>query len=134
MICGEENAAMTRARIRPDEMRCYRASARKRWQDEAHELDRRHTEAKRVARMAANLLRERFGATRVVLFGSLAHGLWYSETSDIDLACEGLASEAYLLAVARLQDISDEFKFDVVPLESCRADLREAILKEEVQL
>jgi predicted nucleotidyltransferase len=84
--------------------------------------------------MAADLLRERFGATNVILFGSLAHGLWYSEISDIDLACEGLGSEAYLLAVARLQDISDEFTVDLVSLESCRPGLREAILKEGLQL
>jgi len=121
---------MTRVSISPDEMTAYRATARRRWQDEARELDKRYAKARRVARMAADLLREGFGATRVILFGSLAHGLWYSEISDIDLACEGLASETYLLAVARLQDISDEFKFDLVPLESCRPDLREAILKE----
>lgn len=125
---------MTRVSVRPDEMTIYRATARQRWQDEARELDRRYTRARQVARMAADLLRERFGATRVILFGSLTHGLWYSETSDIDLACEGLTSETYLLAVARLQDISDEFKFDLVPLESCRPDLREAILKEGLQI
>jgi len=125
---------MTRVSVRPDEMTSYRATARRRWQDEARELDRRYAKARRVARRAADLLREHFGATRVILFGSLAHGLWYSEISDIDLACEGLASEAYLLAVARLQDISDEFKFDLVPLDSCRPDLREAILKEGLRL
>ena len=119
---------------REDVMAGYRATARRRWRDERRELNRRYAKARRVARVAADLLRERFGATRVLLFGSLAHGLWYSETSDIDLACEGLTSETYLLAVARLQDISDEFKFDLVPLESCRPDLREAILKDGLQI
>lgn len=117
-----------------DVMAGYRATARRRWQDEARELEKRYAQARRVARVAADLLRERFGATRVLLFGSLAHGLWYSETSDIDLACEGLTSETYLLAVAHLQDISDEFMFDLAPLESCRPDLREAILMEGLQI
>ena len=125
---------MTRVRVGPDEMASYRATARRRWQDEARELGKRRVEAQRMARAAADLLRERFGASRVILFGSVAHGLWHSETSDIDLASEGIAPEAYLLAVAYLQDISEGFKFDLVALESCRSDLREAILKEGLPL
>jgi hypothetical protein len=36
-----------------------------------------------VARRAADLLRERFGATRVVAFGSLAHRGWFTSWSDL---------------------------------------------------
>ena len=42
-----------------------------------------------AASEAADLLKREYGATRVVLYGSLAHGAWWSATSDIDLAAEG---------------------------------------------
>jgi predicted nucleotidyltransferase len=43
-----------------------------------------------AAEACMRLLRERFGARRVVLFGSLAgQGLWHAR-SDVDLAVEGL--------------------------------------------
>ena len=39
-----------------------------------------------AARTAADLLRERLGATRVIVFGALAHDDWFTRWSDIDLA------------------------------------------------
>lgn len=65
-----------------------------------------------------------------VSHGSLAHGHWFSQTSDIDLAVWGLEADAYFTAVARLQDLSPEFKVDLVAMESCRPALREAIIAE----
>jgi hypothetical protein len=51
-------------------------------------------------------LRERFGAARVVALGSLVHGHWFSKMSDGDLAVWGVELDDYLVAVARLQDLS----------------------------
>lgn len=47
------------------------------------------TNATATARDVANYLRKRHGATRVLLFGSLAHGK-YSAGSDIDIYFEGV--------------------------------------------
>lgn len=41
-----------------------------------------------TARRASHILKEEFGATRVVAFDSLAHGAWYGSCSDVDLAVE----------------------------------------------
>ena len=87
-----------------------------------------------VAEQAAALLKEQFGATQVALFGSTVHGHWFSTTSDVDLAASGLASDDYFTAVARLQDLSSEFKVDLVALEHCKAELRESIAREGVIL
>jgi len=53
-----------------------------------------------VARTAATLLREEFGAGRVVVFGSLTHRAWFTPWSDIDLAAWGIAPDAFYRAVA----------------------------------
>ena len=57
--------------ISPDQMEVYRATARRRQQEELEAKDCRRELAWKVARRAAGLLREEFGASRVVIFGSL---------------------------------------------------------------
>ena len=71
--------------VSPGAMAAYRATARRRSEVERQQLAERRKRARQVAQCAAMLLKERFGATRVVVFGSLIHGYWYSRTSDIDL-------------------------------------------------
>ena len=112
-------------------MATYRATAQSRSEAEHQELAQRRERARQVARRAAALLKERFGATRVVVFGSVVHGYWFSRTSDIDLAAWGLQPDDYFVAVARLQDLSPEFSLDLVPAERCKPALHDAILQGE---
>lgn len=107
-------------------------------------LARRTAEAERAAALrsralafaerAAEVLRVKFGAGRVVLFGSLAHGRWFGERSDIDLAVEGLDADGHLVAIARLTEMAGgleiDLEIDIVRLERCSADLRTAIDRE----
>ena len=74
------------------------------------------------------------GAARVVTFGSLVHGHWFSKTSDVDLAVWGVELDDYLVAVARLQDLSSEFKVDLISAAHCKPALLEVIVKEGVQV
>jgi len=85
-----------------------------------------------LARTAADVLRERFGATRVVVFGSLAHDEWFTRWSDIDLAAWGISPEAFFRAVAAVTGLSTEFKLDLVDPQDCRPALRRAIEREGV--
>jgi predicted nucleotidyltransferase len=87
-----------------------------------------------VAHTAAEVLRHRFGATRVVVFGSLARRDWFTPWSDIDLAAWGLAPESFYRAVAAVTGISSEFKVDVVAPEDCQPDLLKAIEQEGIGL
>jgi predicted nucleotidyltransferase len=114
----------------PEAMVVYRATARRRWEEEQQTLVRRRERAWQVARRAVALLKEQFGATQAAAFGSLVHGFWFSRTSDIDLAVWGLRADDYFVAVAKLQDISPEFKIDLVAVEHCRPALRETIFQE----
>jgi uncharacterized protein len=84
------------------------------------------------ARTAARLLRERFGATRVVVFGSLAHDEWFNRWSDIDLAAWGIPPDAFFRAVAAVTGLSAEFKVDLVDPDDCQPALRRAIEQEGV--
>jgi predicted nucleotidyltransferase len=121
---------MKSSAISPDQMEVYRATARRRWQEEQEAKERRRNLAWEMARRAASLLREQFGASRVMLFGSLAQGRSFSRWSDLDLAAWGLQPDDYFVAVARLHDLSPEFKVDLVAMEHCRPDLQRAILGE----
>jgi predicted nucleotidyltransferase len=79
-----------------------------------------------VARQAAELLKSRYHARRVVAFGSLAESGRFHPWSDIDLAVWGLAPEDYFEAVARVLDIGGEIRIDLLMGERCRPHLRTA--------
>ena len=100
---------------------------RRRQAFERQELARRRRKALRVARQAAQLLRDEFGARRVVLFGSLAQPGQYTRLSDIDLAAWGILPERFFAAVASVTGLSSTFKIDLVDPESCRPGLQNAI-------
>ena len=87
-----------------------------------------------VARVAARLLRGRFGATRVVAFGSLAHRSWFTPWSDVDLAAWGIGPDQYYRAVALVSGLSAEFEVDLMAAERCRPALRRVIEREGVEL
>jgi len=88
----------------------------------------------RLAQAAAELLRQEFGATRVVAFGSLARRDWFTPWSDIDLAAWGIPPEAFYRAVAVVTGLSPEFKLDLVAPEDCQPSLRHVIEREGVAL
>ena len=66
------------------------------------------------------MLKITFGATRVMVFGSLVHNDQFSLTSDINLAVWGINGENCFVAVARLEDVSPEFEIDLVAMEACQ--------------
>jgi len=115
-------------------MREYRATFQRRMEDEYSALEERREMAWELAHRAALLLKDRFGASQVIVFGSLVHGHWFSQSSDLDLAASGLKPEDYFLAVARLQDLSPLFSIDLVDLDRCRPELKKSIVQEGMAL
>jgi len=98
------------------------------------QIAERWGQARKLASRAAALLRERFGATRVVAFGSVTRSAWFTPWSDVDLAVWGLPPSRFYRAVAALAGLSAEFEVDLVDGEECRPALREAIAKEGIDL
>jgi len=92
---------------------------------------RRRAEALAAAKACIALLKERFGARRVIPFGSLiGDGPWH-ESSDLDLAVEGLSPRALWEAERQLETIVPAWlEVDLVPLERVHPQVRARILGE----
>jgi predicted nucleotidyltransferase len=88
----------------------------------------------RRVRRAAALLRSRFGAQRVVLFGSLAHAAWYSPESDVDLAVEGIAGADFWKAWAEVERVIGGRRIDLVDLATASDSLHQAIARHGIEL
>lgn len=73
------------------------------------------------------MLVSKFGVRRVILFGSLVRG-GFSETSDIDLAVEGLRKKDYFLALAEANDLTRRW-VDLKPLEDLEPHFGDRVLQ-----
>jgi uncharacterized protein len=62
----------------------------------------------------ATILREQFGATRVVVFGSLTQKDLYTHWSDINLAAWDIPPGKFYSALGTMMDSASEFKVDLV--------------------
>lgn len=122
--------------LTPADLQRYRDAARRR------AASRRLTPADAAARddllkrvrSAAATLKTRYGAKRVILFGSLAHEAWYVADSDVDLAVEGLAGDTIWRAWRAVEEIIGDRPVDLVEVETARESLRNTIERTGVPL
>ena len=84
--------------------------------------------ARRDLERITQLLRKRYKAQRVVLFGSLAKGE-FTTRSDIDLAVAGLAPADFFSALADTNQLS-QFKVDLKPLEKLHPHLYRRVMSQ----
>ena len=120
--------------LTPEQIETYAATLRERSAAAAARRRERQARAWVLAREAAGLLRARFGASGVRVFGSLADGEHFTERSDIDMAAGGLTPTTHLEALGALLGLSPEFEFDLVDLDSCPPGLRAAVERSGVPL
>lgn len=113
------------AKLSDIELQRYIASAQARERDRLAQLERRRQVGLNLAKQAASVLKEEFGATQVILFGSLLNTTFH-EASDIDLAVAGLPEKRYFQAVGHLLSLGD-FDFDLVEIQRARPEIIEAI-------
>lgn len=92
------------------------------------EMRQRQQKGQEIARHCARVLKEQFGARRVVLFGSLLDYQAMSPRSDIDLAVWGLPEKEFFRAGAAIERGHD-FSIDLVEAEKAKPRLRKAIEK-----
>ncbi len=78
----------------------------------------------------SDLLKERFGASRVVVFGSLVRKELFHRRSDVDLAVWDLDENIYYRAVGQLLYLDSEISMDLVRIEEASDSLRSRIEKE----
>lgn len=110
--------------LTPEELRRYNPAKRV----ELYSIDRWQKAWELVPRLAT-ILREQFAADRVVVFGSLTDKSRYTPWSDIDLAVWGIAPNQFYKAIGVLNEVSSEFKVDLVdPIDrTCRPSVKSAI-------
>ncbi len=113
--------------IPPEKMAEYRAGYKKRQEIARKKLDKHFDLAWEIARQGADLLKKKFGAKKVAVFGSLVNQSRFHIHSDIDLAVWGIDEEDYLRALGYLLDLTTEFSIDLVRVEETREYLQKAI-------
>ncbi|WP_448561031.1 nucleotidyltransferase family protein [Trichothermofontia sp.] len=101
------------------------------WQQAAAaEQQRRQAAAQqawREVQQIAHRLRQDFGATQIIVFGSLVRDR-FTATSDIDIAVAGIAPDRYFEAVAAVNDLSDRW-VDLKPLEDLESHFKQRVLE-----
>jgi len=131
---GQDSCSGTIRQVPPEEeFAAYLPSVRRRWLAEQAAAEGRREEAWAAARDVATLLRVRFGAERVVAFGSLVRPGFFSEGSDVDLAVSGVPAAAFFKAWATAGDVCP-FELDLVDLRDCSPALRLLIEEEGIDL
>jgi len=125
----------TALEMKPEEWR--RFSPRRRIVNRATQgkyLEERRSEALGLARRASLLLRRRYGAKRVVAFGSLTRVEGFGSWSDIDLPVWGIVPDEFFSALAAVTGLSRDFKIDLVEVETCRKAVRLSIERDGVEI
>ena len=128
--------ALTALELSPQELKKYRPleAIRKHRSKTRTEVSKRRRRAYSAAIKAATLLKEKFGATEVILFGSLARRGSFTLYSDIDLAARGIDPLKFYAAAAAIERIDVNFQFDLVELESASPTLLQNIKKDSKPL
>jgi predicted nucleotidyltransferase len=116
--------------IDPATIRLYRETARRRGAALARQRTERRARAWDVARAAGDLLRERFHARQVWVFGSILQKELFHDHSDVDLVAWGLRQEDILKAVADVTSLDSDIMVDLVVFEDAPESLRETIQAE----
>ena len=121
--------SMTALDLPPESLKKYRPLEAMRRRKTAKRLDvsRRRRRASLTARKAAKLLRNEFGAQKVIAFGSLIRHGDFTLWSDIDIAAKGIPPARFFEAVGAVTGMSAEFKIDLIDLETCPTSLRKSI-------
>jgi predicted nucleotidyltransferase len=95
------------------------------------ELENRRQEALAIAATCAQVLKTRYGAKRVIPFGSVLEATAWHARSDLDLAVDGLSSEALWQAEKDLEALVPPWlEVDLIALEHAFPEVRSRILGE----
>jgi predicted nucleotidyltransferase len=102
---------------------------------QARETESIRRDAMDKAKKIASMLKGKYGAKRVILFGSIVKSSYLHERTDIDLLVEGIKSSDFLRAGADAWTISSPFfDVDIVPVERADQYLLSRALEEGVEL
>ena len=124
---------MSKQKVSSDQLSACRKRLEQLWKSRImdEELLRR---AWNAAHEAAALLYEEFGATQVVVFGSLTEPMWFMKGSDIDIAVSGLSGGAYDKAWTKIRHLDPEFTIDIINFDRSKGLFRERVKHQAIPI
>jgi predicted nucleotidyltransferase len=126
---------MTTARdLTPQQMEAYLEATRHRRDADREALAARTRRSWELARQAAVLLRERFHADRVVVFGSLIRPGSFNPWSDVDIAAWGLRPEDTFRAMGAVADLDPVIAVNLIDVAACKPAILRVVDDEGVPL
>ncbi|MXV77651.1 hypothetical protein F4001_04785, partial [Candidatus Poribacteria bacterium] len=108
---------MTADKMSPSELAKCRENLRRHWETRKVDkelVQRAWTDAQRVAAV----LYQKYGASKVAVFGSLAEQERFCKYSDIDIVVWGVSYNRCLNALWETEGLSDEFEIDIIDVSS----------------
>ena len=118
----------------PEQIAIYRTSAQRNQAQLQAEAAPRQQRAWELAHKATRLLKERFYASRVVVFGSLVYEGSFTPWSDVDIAAWGIAPQDTFQAIGAVMDLSTEIEVNLVDVNTCRPSLLTIVEQDGVEI
>jgi predicted nucleotidyltransferase len=112
----------------------YRKTAIHRQKVRISRVKARREKGWKLARKAAQLLRKKFQAERVAVFGSLLYESRFTQWSDIDIAAWGIPSDQTFRAIGAVMDLDSSLEINLVDVNTCSSTLLKSIEQEAVDV
>ena len=124
---------MSEKKISSDELLACRKRLEQLWKSQTMDEASLH-KAWQTAYQVATLLYEKFGATQVVVFGSLTEPMSFTKESDIDIAVSGLSDGAYDKAWNAIWGFKSGFKIDIINFDRSKGLFRERVKHQAIPI
>jgi predicted nucleotidyltransferase len=118
--------------LSPEKINRYRATAVKRQEEMEAQVGQRRQKAWQLAQQAAQLLRDQFGVSRVVVFGSLVRDYGFTQWSDVDIAAWGISPTDTFRAIGAVMDLDAEIVVNLVDVNTARPTLLATIERDGI--
>lgn len=127
------HSTTTASGMSPSELAKCRENLKRQWEN--RQVDEAlFQRAWDTAHQIAALLYEKFGATQVAVFGSLAERDWFTKGSDIDIAVWGLSDALCCEARWEIGGLPTDFKIDLINLEESTGLFRERVQHQAIPI
>ena len=112
----------------------YRITAQKKHEQEKAYTEIRRKQAWQAAKQAAQILKKQFGATRVVVFGSLIQEAGFTRWSDVDIAAWGISPKDTFQAIGTISELDTDVPVNLVDVNTARSSLLNTITQNGIEL
>jgi predicted nucleotidyltransferase len=120
--------------LTPEALKNYKKRVQMGVSNEQYQLSERRVKAWELANVAARMLKEKYGATKVSVFGSLVHQAAFTRWSDVDIAAWGIPVEQTFKAMADILNLGEEIPLQLVDVNTCSSSLLRVIQSQGVEI